>query len=59
MLQNFFKRHRHEPETDEELAYSTQRLMGRMESMLEGMEMRDTMKTIRFATLESTPSYYR
>jgi hypothetical protein len=59
MLQNIFKRSRHEPETDEALEYSTQRLMGRMENMLTGMETRDTLKSIRFATLDSTPSYYR
>ncbi len=59
MLQTIFKRNRPEPEIDETLEFSTQRLMGRMESMLGSMEVRDTMKTIRFATLDSTPSYYR
>lgn len=59
MLQNLFKRNRQETQTDEALEYSTQRLMGRMETMLDGMEMRDTLKSIRFATLDSTPSYYR
>ncbi|NMD09404.1 MAG: hypothetical protein GYA66_15645 [Phyllobacteriaceae bacterium] len=59
MLQNLFKRNRHEPDIDETLEYSTQRLMGRMESMLDGMDTRDTLKSIRFATLDSTPSYYR
>ncbi len=59
MLQNLFKRNRHEPETDHELEVSTQRLMGRMENMLGDMAVQDTMRAIRFATLDNTPSYYR
>jgi hypothetical protein len=59
MLQNIFKRNRHEPEADETLEYSTQRLMGRMESMLDGMASQETLRSIRFATVDSTPSYYR
>lgn len=59
MLQNIFKRNRHEPEIDEALEDSTQRLVGRMETMLDGMASRETLRSIRFATLDSTPSYYR
>ncbi len=55
MLQNLFKSRHHEPEFDETLQIATQALMGRMESMLE----RDTVKKLRFATIDNTPSYYR
>ncbi|MBL8789634.1 MAG: hypothetical protein JNM45_03995 [Rhizobiales bacterium] len=59
MFQNLFKRNREEPEIDEALVHSTQRLMGRMETMLEDMAMQDNLRSIRFATIDSTPSYYR
>ncbi len=59
MFQNLFKRNREEPEIDDTLVHSTQRLMGRMETMLEDMAMQDNLRSIRFATTDSTPSYYR
>ena len=59
MFQNLFKRNREEPEIDENLVNSTQRLMGRMETMLEDMAMQDNLRSIRFATVDTTPSYYR
>lgn len=59
MFQNLFKRNREEPEIDENLVNSTQRLMGRMEMMLEDMAMQDNLRSIRFATVDTTPSYYR
>lgn len=59
MFDNLFKRNRPEPEIDEVLVSSTQRLMGRMETMLCDMATQDTLRSIRFATIDSTPSYYR
>ena len=59
MLQNLFKRNRHEPEIDETLVQSTQRLMGRMENLLDDMEAHEHLRNIRFATIDSPPSYYR
>lgn len=59
MFQNLFKRNREETEIDDTLVNSTQRLMGRMENMLEDMAMQDNLRSIRFATVDSTPSYYR
>ena len=59
MFQNLFKRNREEPEIDENLVNSTQRLMGRMETMLEDMAILDNLRSIRFATVDTTPSYYR
>ena len=59
MFQNLFKRNREEPEIDENLVNSTQRLMGRMETMLEDMAMQDNLRSICFATVDTTPSYYR
>jgi hypothetical protein len=59
MFQNLFKRNREEPQIDETFVNSTQRLMGRMETMLEDMAMQDNLRGIRFATVDSTPSYYR
>lgn len=55
MLQNLFKTRKIEPEIDEALLMANQALLGRMASMLE----RDTVKKIRFATIDSTPSYLR
>ena len=59
MLQNLFKKNRHEPEIDETLELSNVRLMGRMENMLSDMATQETLRSIRFATLDGTPSYYR
>ena len=33
--------------------------MGRMENMLSDMATQETLRSIRFATLDGTPSYYR
>lgn len=55
MLQNIFRQRRQEPEIDETLELSTMSLLGRMETMLE----RETVKKIRFATIDNTPSYLR
>jgi hypothetical protein len=55
MLQNLFRRNRHEIEIDETLELSIQTLIGRMDTMLE----REALKKMRFATLENTPSYLR
>ena len=59
MLQNLFKKNRHEPEIDETLELSNVRLMGRMENMLSDMATQETLRSIRCATLDGTPSYYR
>lgn len=55
MLQNIFRQRRQEPEIDETLELSTMSLLGRMEAMLE----RETVKKIRFATIDNAPSYLR
>jgi hypothetical protein len=61
MLQNLFRRNRplQDDGADDTYHVSQQRLMGRMENMLDDMHEREVLKSIRFATIESTPSYLR
>ncbi|MFO1034645.1 MAG: hypothetical protein U1E15_11400 [Hyphomicrobiales bacterium] len=60
MLQNLFRRNRHvEDAADETATIAQERLLGRMENMLDGMAERDVLRGIRFATIENTPSYLR
>jgi predicted SpoU family rRNA methylase len=59
MFLKLFNRSRDEFAIDETHLVATQRLMGRMENMLDDMADRQVMESIRFATSEKTPSYYR
>jgi hypothetical protein len=60
MLQSLFGSQRQDDDVEDETQTIAQvRLLGRMESMLVGMAEREAIRGIRFATIDSTPSYLR